>query len=133
MSTNPPVVSDVVAAPEAPRARGPVAPAWHTVLFLVIVFAFSALGAIDHGGTVERHGRLFTYSITLAWEWLLVAYVWWGIRKNNRSVRELIGGKWKTPEDALLDVAIAVGFWIAAALVLLGLSYALGLTSASTR
>jgi membrane protease YdiL (CAAX protease family) len=41
----------------------------------------------------------------------------------------LIGGRWEHFEDFLLDVAIAAGFWICSAAVLVGIAYAVGLTN----
>jgi membrane protease YdiL (CAAX protease family) len=67
----------------------------------------------------------------MAWEYVLVGYIVWGVRKNGVTLREVVGGRWNTPEDFLLDVAIAFGFWLVAAGILAGLSFALGLASAS--
>ncbi len=78
---------------------------------------------------LEQYGRLRMYLVTMAWEYILVGYIIWGARRKRVALREIVGGKWKTPEDVLLDVAIAFGFWLVAASVLAGLSYVLGLTS----
>ncbi len=120
---------DVVTNPPAPDASSSqrVAPLWHTLLFLSIVLAFSAVTARSQGAMLQRHGRLPTYIITMTWEWLLVGYIVWGVRKQGVTLRQLVGGRWNSPEDALLDVAVAVGFWILAAGILVGVSYALGL------
>ncbi len=58
---------------------------------------------------------------------MLLAYVWIGMRRQRWTLAEITGGKWKTPEDALLDLAIAAGFWIVAAGVLLAVGIMLGL------
>lgn len=129
MSTNPPPAADAVAVPEAPNARRPVAPVWHTAIFLTIVFVAAAVSAEQHGAQLTRHGHLFTYLFTMGWEWLLVGFVLWGARRNGVTLKDLVGGKWKSPEDGLIDVAIAVGFWIAAALVLVLAAAAAGLVS----
>lgn len=127
-----PVVPGEAVAPAAPLATvSPpprrVAPLWHTMVFLVVVLAFAALTARSQGTMLQRHGRVPTYLLTMGWEWLLVGYIAWGIRRERMSLRELTGGKWTTPEDALFDLAVAVGFWIVAAGILVGISYALGL------
>jgi hypothetical protein len=124
-----PIAQDVQAAPPVPAAQAPVAPVWHTVLFLVIVIGFAALSARSQGQMIQKHGRVSAYVTTMVWEYLLVGYVVWGARKKGVTLRELVGGKWKSVEDFLLDVAVGVGFWITAALVLAGLSFALGLGS----
>ena len=113
----------------AVSARRPVAPAWHTAVFILIVFGAAALSAERHGERLVSHGHLFTYLFTMGWEWLLVGFVLWGARKNGFTLRDLVGGKWKSPEDGLIDVAIAVGFWIVAALILVLAAAAAGLVS----
>ena len=132
MSTNPPVAPETSPA-EAPTATSPppIAPAWHTALFVVVIFAFSALSAHSQHQMVERHGRVAPYLLTMAWEYVLVGFILWGARKKGVTLREIVGGRWKSPESLLVDVAIAFTFWIAAAGILAGLSFALGLTSPS--
>jgi membrane protease YdiL (CAAX protease family) len=127
LATNPPITTDIMEQPTPPVSTRPVAPVWHTVVFLVIVFAAAALSAERHGERIIRHGHLFTYLFTMGWEWLLVGFVLWGARKNGFTLKDLVGGKWKSPEDGLIDAAIAVGFWIAAALVLVLAAAAAGL------
>ena len=132
MSTDAPVpINPELTSPPASLAsdRRPVAPAWHTAVFLVIVFAAAAVSAQGHAERMVRHGHLFTYLFTMGWEWILVAFVLWGARRNGFGLKELVGGKWKSPEDGLIDVAIAVGFWIVAALILVLAAAAAGLVS----
>ncbi len=132
MATNPPTTPETIVRPETISAqRRPIAPAWHTIVFMFIIVVFSVLGARDHAKAMERHGRELTYLITMAWEWLLVLYIVWGVRKRGLGLRDLIGGRWKTPEDFLIDVGIAVGFWIAALLILALAAYAANLADLS--
>ena len=132
MSTNPPVAPETspTGAPTA-ASPAPVAPAWHTALFVVVIVAFAALSAHSQHQMVERHGRVAPYLLTMAWEYLLVGYVLWGARKNRVTLREIVGGRSNSPETFLLDVGIAFGCWIVAGGILVGFSYALGLTSPS--
>ena len=53
----------------------------------------------------------------MTWEWILFLLTWLGIRKRI-SLRELVGGRWASTEDFLLDVAYAGVFWICALIVL---------------
>ncbi len=132
MSTNPPVAPETApASPSAPAAPAPVAPVWHTVLFLTVVLLFAALAARTQGQMIERHGRIHVYLVTLAWEYLLVGYILWGAHKKKVTLKQIVGGRWNSPQDLLLDVGIAFGYWIVAQLVLAGVSFALGLASAS--
>ncbi len=103
-----------------PRRNLPqhIAPVWHTVLLAVLFLLLSLGGADSQRPYAEQHGRISLYLITLVAEWVAVAYVFWGIRKRGVTLRELTGGRWAQPEDALLDIALAVGFWIVAVSVL---------------
>ena len=81
------------------------------------------------GRVIERHGRISLYVSTMAFEWVMVAFIWMGVRRRGVKMRELVGGKWKAPEDALLDVAIAFVYWICALGILALVRLALGLIS----
>jgi membrane protease YdiL (CAAX protease family) len=61
---------------------------------------------------------LFFYLATMAWEWLLVGYIYWGLRRRGKSIRNIAGLRWKSAFDFFIDIAIAFGFWIAAIFVL---------------
>ena len=71
-----------------------VAPWWHTVVFLVVLLGFAALTAHSQQSMVQRHGRLPAYLLTLGWEWLLLAYIVWGLRRESLRLRELGRGRW---------------------------------------
>ena len=132
MSTNPPVAPETSPA-EARTATSPlpVAPAWHSALFVVVIVSFAALAARSQGQMIAHRGRVTFYLLTLAWEYLLVGYILWGARKRGVTLREIVGGRWKSPENLLIDVAIAFAFWMVAAGTLAALSFALGLMSPS--
>ena len=116
------------ALPAAPPGPKSVAPLWHTVVFIAVVLLFAGLAAHSQMSMVAKHGRIPTYVMTMAWEWILVGYVIWGARKRGATLHDLTGGKWGSPTDALIDVAIAIGFWLVSVVILGGISYALGLT-----
>lgn len=121
------------APPQPPQKEKLLAPVWHTVVIVLLMLVNSAGTAwvTSHSGAAATHAtektRILQYSFTIALEFFLLFLVWIGLRMNRTSMRELIGGRWNTPEDFLLDIAIAVGFWIIALLVLAGLGYLLGL------
>ena len=116
--------------PPSPQAPAPtrVAPWLHTV-FVLVLMLFLSLGGSQgrQRQQVEQHGRIPVYLFTMAVEWALVGFIWYSIRRQGVPLRELVGGKWTSFESALLDAAIAFGFWIAAAIVLVGVGFALGL------
>jgi membrane protease YdiL (CAAX protease family) len=106
----------------------PVAPAWHTVVLILVLILFSALGARSGHPVATNHGRIPQYIVQMIWEWLVFAYVLFGFRLSHIRLREVIGGRWESVEDVLLDIALAFGFWIAALISLSALGYALHLT-----
>ncbi len=132
MPTDPPAAQEnVTPTSTSPEAHSLVAPTWHTAVFVVVIFAFAALSAGSQHQIIERYGRVRMYLGTMGWEYLLVGYILWGARKKGKRLRDIVGGRWNSPESFLLDLGIAVGFWMLAAAVLALLSYALGLASAS--
>jgi uncharacterized protein len=93
----------------------PVAPVWHTVILLILIIGISALDrpqALTQA-TIQI-SRIGTYLLTLAYELVLLAYVWFlGLMLHGVALREIIGGKWQHGRDFLIDVAIALLFWVA--------------------
>jgi uncharacterized protein len=106
----------------------PVAPVWHTIVLLVAVVGLAALSAwqqlASRGGPFPS--RTAEYSFTLAYEFLLLGYVWFfGLRRYHVTLAELIGGKWKRWADFWRDVGIALLFWLVVAAVIVVLSLSL--------
>ncbi len=66
-----------------------IAPVWHTVPNVVPL-----------------------YLSVIAVEWILVCGVWAGIRIRGVHLRDLIGGRWKSAKDVLIDFALAIVVWI---------------------
>jgi uncharacterized protein len=124
---------DIAAAPpasvtnagEPPRRL--LASPLHTAILVLVVMVVSLYGSTSVSAGIARSGRIRTYAFTIVYELVLLAWVWFGIHRRGGRIRDLIGGRWQTPEDFLLDLAIAGGFWIVALGVLAGLSFALGL------
>lgn len=101
---------------DAPRPA-PIAPFSHT-LILVIIFLVIGLagGSARQSGDVEHPSAstiLPLYVGVLASEWVLVWVVWRGIRGSGTRVRDLVGGRWRTVRDVVLDVVLAAGAWVA--------------------
>jgi len=109
--------------PAPPRPE--LAPAWHTLLLVVVMLFLSFAGSKPTHPVETRYGHVAQYALQIVSEWVFLLYVWWGLRLRKRSLRELIGGKWDSFEAVLLDVAIAAGFWVVALVVLGGLAYVL--------
>ncbi len=108
--------------------QAPVAAMPHTFVLIVVLLVMSALGAGTQQEFLSREGRMNIYLFTLAWEWGLMLYVIWGLRRRRVKLAQLIGGRWSSSQDVLRDIGIAVGFWITASAVLGAVGYLLGLT-----
>ncbi len=85
-------------------------------------------------GIVEQHrGLVPLYLSVMVSEWALLYFVWvGGLRRTGTPLRGLIGGKWATPKDVLLDAGVAVGFWIVVEMALWAVKFALGPDSAKS-
>ncbi|HEY6307256.1 MAG TPA: CPBP family glutamic-type intramembrane protease [Candidatus Angelobacter sp.] len=115
-----------------------IAPIWHTVVMVLLLGGNSFVSAImasrtmaHDPGAVTENMRLIQYAFTIVLEFFLLFLVWIGLRLRRTTIRELIGGRWPNPEAFLLDVAIALAFWLLALGVIYGMSWAVGLTKAS--
>lgn len=94
-----------------------VAPLWHTLLLIVILLLVALGGArmqnqpSSRPQVVARHPNMVTlYLGTMAFEWILVGYVWLGIRRRTR-LGDLVAGRWTKAADVLRDLFIAALFW----------------------
>ena len=102
--------------PSAPVPSRLLAPWWHTAL-LITVLLFASLSGTRGRHPVAEHSKLPQYLWSMTWEWILLGFTWLGIRKRIK-LRELIGGRWASVEDFLLDVVFAGAFWVCALFVL---------------
>lgn len=135
--TGPESISPTEVLPLATE-RKLLAPIWHTILVIGVILVLSFLGspaaapALPAGThAVSQKVLIAQYLAAIGTEAFLLILVWFGIRMKRVTLRELIGGRWKTPEDFLLDLGIALAFWVISLLALAGLGYALGLTNPS--
>jgi hypothetical protein len=92
-----------------------IAPRWHFVAVLLAVLAFSALAALGPqlqkmNPSAQPQSLVAGYTFGLVMEWLIVALVWFGIRRRNVSLRDVIGGRWSNWRAVLRDVGIAALF-----------------------
>jgi membrane protease YdiL (CAAX protease family) len=116
-----------VILPPTTQAPGLIAPWWHTALLIALLLGASYGQANTLSGMVARNGRLPLYISSIIVEWVVLSFIWLGVRRRT-TLRDLVGGKWQTFEDVLLDVAIAGGTWLTFVLVAGTLAYAMHLT-----
>jgi membrane protease YdiL (CAAX protease family) len=89
----------------------PVAPLWHTLLFLVALAGLAFSSVVFHGLLRFSSSRVPSYIVSMAAEWLMVGVVAWGARLGGSSISSLIGEKWAKPSQFFRDLGIAVGFF----------------------
>lgn len=124
---------DSVPPVTAPPPKKLLAPIWHTVLIIVIMLGNSAFTAYVAGKTmsgshaVSGAEKYISYVSSIVLELLLLAILWMGLRINKTRIRELIGGRWNSPEDFILDFVIGFGFALVSYFVLGAISFGLGL------
>jgi hypothetical protein len=119
----------------ATNSADPVAPLWHTVLFVLIFLALGVADAlrIQHTPGVYPH-RMRTYIFSIAFEWGMVAYVWWfGLRPRGKLMSDLIGGRWARLSDFFRDVGVAFLFWLVVVAMLIMSRFLLGPNPAATK
>ena len=122
---------NVAISPPAQRAA-PIAPAWHTIVLLLFIGLASATSAYSH--TLSplgfRRGPAFGYMSVILMQWVIVAFIGFGLRRRGLTLRELIGGTWPRWTSILRDVGIAIVFLIVSGTIL---AASAGLLHASNR
>jgi membrane protease YdiL (CAAX protease family) len=98
--------------PAAPLAGDQaVAPAWHTIVVLLLLLAVSFVGArIRLPAIAGMHGRLPSYLFVLIFEWAAVAFIGWGVRRRGIRFGALIGGSWARRLYILRDLGLGIAF-----------------------
>lgn len=118
----------------APSGRKLIAPLWHTIVLLVflmipLVFGLSLQNRKTPGNQIfASHSAVMLqfYLPVLVLEWLLVWFIWAGLRRRGMTMKELIGGRWKNWRDVVVDLGLALAIWIVMLGMDLGFSRILG-------
>jgi len=112
-----------MATTAAPRTESPssklIAPWWHTASLIALFLGLAVGGAFfqrqarSEPGMLQQHPQVVPLYLSLiAMEWGLVVWVWrGGLRRTGTTVRELIGGRWASVKDVLVDCGLAIGLW----------------------
>jgi hypothetical protein len=122
---------EITVTVEAPARPELVAPLWHTVILVSFLLGISWLGA--HSGTLfpgfiagHIHSRTGSYSVMIAMEWAMAVFVWYGMRIQKRSFKDLLSARSLTFTGVLRDLGIAVLFLIGSNIVLGIIAFLLG-------
>lgn len=106
-------------AASGPRGGCLIAPLWHTVLLVGIFLGVTIAGALfqrhaqSTSGVLQQHPNVVPlYLSVIAVEWFLVYGVWAGIHIRGVRLVDLIGGRWHSTKDVLIDIVLAIVVWI---------------------
>jgi hypothetical protein len=92
----------------------------HTLVLLVILLGGAGLMYFSAGElrAADHPNRTGLYLSTAIWEWMLTAYVLWGVRRRGTPLEAVTGPSWKSFLEFARDFGIAVSFWFVALMVL---------------
>ena len=98
----------------------PVAGVLHTLVLLVVLLGGAGLMYFSAGElrATDHPNRTGLYLSTATWEWMLTAYVLWGVRRRGTPLEAVTGAKWKSFLEFARDFGIAISFWFVALMVL---------------
>jgi membrane protease YdiL (CAAX protease family) len=100
------------------RSRERIAPWWHCGLLIAIIAAASVFGSMHSAKSTMASHHLANYGVTLAWEWALAGFAYWGVRLRKTPLRQVLGERRRGLNEFFIDVAAAGLFWVASLLVL---------------
>jgi uncharacterized protein len=132
MVTSPPVAP--VASPS--EDRSPVAAWWHTIVFVIGILAYSVyqMSLASRMTGINARTRVNLYCMTILFEFVLLGYIWLlGLRPAGKRLRDLIGGKWSRPRDVLIDIGVALLFWMVVVTFLLVFALVFGQNTAGIK
>ena len=96
-----------------------LAPLWHTALILLLLLGVSLMNVLTRHMAAQSRSQYAVYSLTLVWEWIMLALVHWGLLMRGTPLRQLLGRRRPGAAELWTDIAIALGFWFGS-LVALG-------------
>jgi membrane protease YdiL (CAAX protease family) len=100
----------------------PIATKFNLIGLLLILFGVAAAGFFAQhqaaapasaapGGQLAEHGQAIQiYLVALVMDWALFFYCYAGVRHTGGNLASLSGGRWTSPKDVLIDIAIAIPF-----------------------
>jgi uncharacterized protein len=97
-----------------PEGHSRVAPVWHTILFLagIVGLTLAQFRQTARMSAIHIADRAPLYVLMIAFELIMLGYVWIGLLISRKRLRDLIGGRWNTALDFWRDIAVVVGFTI---------------------
>jgi CAAX protease family protein len=115
---------------DSQAASGSIAPAWHTVLMILLVLGpLIQAVAVEHshpGVPLRSPAAIPLYLIGAVVQAIFFLFAWLGVRLRKNSLRTLVGARWSSWGQFARDIGLAMIFWVVwyAALSLLKLGLA---------
>lgn len=103
-----------------------IAPAWHTLVVLLLFGALAAGAFLRRNAASHVHHRLRGYAFTMAAEWLIFGFIAIGPRWHGPSLKALAGRFSPTLRSVALDLGIAASYLFVANALLAALGHGLG-------
>ena len=88
------------------------------------------LGNAPSGEIVEHSQVIKNYFISILADWALLYYCWVGVHKYGGNMKTLSGGRWTSWKQVLIDLAIALPFWVVWEATAYGVHWLLGPSTA---
>jgi uncharacterized protein len=108
------------AGPNPGSSNSSVTSNWYTAIVLCLMLGLSFLGAhVNLPGAFAAQGHVPMYLLVILFEWVTVAFIWWGLRCRGVRLSDLLGGTWARPLHFLRDLGLGIAFLIIFGIVLL--------------
>lgn len=113
----------------------PIASWWHLAGYLAITAAIAlagfhtqktGLGSAAPDQIVDHSQVIKNYFISILADWALLYYCWVGVHWRGGNLKTLTGGRWTSGKEVLVDLAIALPFWVVWEATAYGVHWLLG-------
>ena len=118
VSENTAETPSVLAAANWPNRTQPVAPWWHTALFVIIIVGISILSSLQSKAAGFGGSHIQRYAATIAWELILALIAWWGLWMRRTPLRAVLGLRRSGIREWARDFVVGLIFWIIALIAL---------------
>jgi len=133
----------VMARPETIQDSKQIASWGHLAGFMAIMCGMVAMGfyaqhaagtaSAGGGGQLASHGSAIPiYLVAAVMDWALLYYCWVGVHHRGGNLETLSGGRWTTWKSVVVDLAIALPFWVLWEGIGWGVHWLLGPSNAKT-
>jgi membrane protease YdiL (CAAX protease family) len=105
------MAAHVVAEPRS-NSHSAIASYWHTAFILLVAGVLAYRGMVRAGQVraLVNPDRFSIYTRTIFFEWLVLGLVLAGVWLHGSSIWTVLGERWRSIKQFLLDIAIGVAF-----------------------